>query len=316
VPAGAASTTAPPAARRLGWAGVLWRFSRPHTVIGTWLGIGGLFAIALDAAPGAPAGTALFHLACTLIAGTGVNVAIVGINQIADVDIDRVNKPRLPIAAGELSPRAAWRVVAIAAAVPVAMAVTQGWVETAAVLLALTIGAAYSLPPVRLKRFPVAASLCIAGVRSAVVNLGVAVHFSAAFGGGGQVPGAVWALCLFVLPFSFAIAVLKDVPDSEGDRLFRIATFTVRLGPRRAAALGLGALALAYAGMAIGGPFALPGADPAVLAGGHAAAGLLLAWWAHRADPDDPAEFTRFYMRVWVLFFLEYLLVPAAVLAG
>jgi homogentisate phytyltransferase/homogentisate geranylgeranyltransferase len=314
--AAAAPRPAPRPRGRGGWPGVLWRFGRPHTVIGTWLGVGGLFAIALHAAPGASAATAIFQLACVLIAGTGVNVAIVGINQIADVEIDRINKPRLPIAAGELSPAAAWRVVAVAAAVPVAMALTQGWVETAAVVAALAIGAAYSVPPVRLKRFPVAASLCIAGVRSAVVNLGVAVHFSKAFGGGGHVPGAVWALCLFVLPFSFAIAVLKDVPDSEGDRQFRIATFTVRLGAKRAAALGLGALGIAYAGMAIGGPFALPEASAAVLAGGHLAAAALLAWWAHRADPDDPREFTRFYMRVWFLFFLEYLLVPAAVLAG
>jgi homogentisate phytyltransferase / homogentisate geranylgeranyltransferase len=309
----AAAPALPLAAAR---AGVLWRFSRPHTVIGTWLGVGGLFAIAAHAAGGVPLGTALLHLGCTLLAGTAVNVAIVGVNQITDVEIDRVNKPRLPIAAGELGTDAAWRIVAVAAALPVAMALTQGWVETAAVVLALAAGAAYSLPPVRLKRHPVAASLCIAGVRSAVVNLGVAAHFTAAFGGPSRVPDAVWALTLFVLPFSFAIAVLKDVPDREGDRRFRIATFTVRLGPRRAAGLGLGALAVAYAGMAIAGPLALPGANAAVLAGGHVAALAVLAFWAARADPGDPRAFTRFYMRVWVLFFLEYLLVPAAVLAG
>lgn len=295
---------------------VLWRFSRPHTVIGTWLGVAGLFAIALHASSAVAPGTALVQLGCTLLAGTAVNVAIVGVNQITDVEIDRVNKPRLPIAAGELSREAAWRIVAVAAALPVAMALTQGWIETVAVVLALAAGAAYSLPPVRLKRHPVAAALCIAGVRSAVVNLGVAIHFAGAFGDGGRVPGAVWALTLFVLPFSFAIAVLKDVPDREGDRRFRIATFTVRMGPRRAAWLGLGALGLAYAGMAVAGPLALPGASAAVLAGGHLAALALLAWWAHRADPGDPRAFTRFYMRVWALFFLEYLLVPAAVLAG
>lgn len=36
-----------------------------------------------------------------LLAGNGY---IVGINQIYDVDIDVVNKPFLPVAAGELSP--------------------------------------------------------------------------------------------------------------------------------------------------------------------------------------------------------------------
>jgi homogentisate phytyltransferase/homogentisate geranylgeranyltransferase len=42
----------------------------------------------------------------------------------------------------------------------------------------------------------------------------------------------VWALTALTLPFSFAIAVLKDVPDVEGDRRFAIATFSVRLGAR------------------------------------------------------------------------------------
>jgi homogentisate phytyltransferase/homogentisate geranylgeranyltransferase len=296
--------------------GALWRFARPHTVIGTWLGIAGLWVIALAAASGVSVGEAAFQLACVLLAGTGVNVAIVGLNQITDVEIDRINKPRLPLAAGELTPRAAAAIVAVAAAIPVALALTQGWLELAAVLAALAIGAAYSLPPVRLKRHPVAASLCIAGVRSAVVNLGVAAHFSRAFTGEVAIPDAVWALTAFVLPFSFAIAVLKDVPDREGDRRFRIATFTVRMGPRRAARLGIGALALAYAGMAALGPLAVPDANPFVLSGGHIAALALLLWWAAHADPSQPREFTRFYMRVWVLFFLEYVLVPLAVLAG
>jgi homogentisate phytyltransferase/homogentisate geranylgeranyltransferase len=295
---------------------VLWRFGRPHTVVGTWLGVTGLWAIALGVDAGVSPAAAAFQLVCVLIAGTGVNVAIVGINQITDVAIDRINKPWLPMAAGDLSAAAAWRIVAIAAAVPVALALTQGWVEIAAVVAALAIGAAYSVPPLRLKRWPVAASLCIAGVRSAVVNLGVAAHFAASFGGDPRVPDAVWALCVFVLAFSFAIAVLKDVPDMEGDRRFRIATFTVRLGPRPAARLGLTVLVVAYAAMALVGPIALPDADAAVLAGGHAAALGLLLWWARRADPADAGGFTRFYMRVWGLFFLEYVLFPAAVLAG
>ena len=40
------------------------------------------------------------------------NLFIVGINQIYDVKIDVINKPFLPIAAGRISPRAAWWLVA------------------------------------------------------------------------------------------------------------------------------------------------------------------------------------------------------------
>ena len=291
---------------------VLLRFSRPHTVVGTALSVIGLYLIAVAELPG----SGLDHLWWVLVAGLGVNVAIVGLNQLTDVEIDRINKPHLPLAAGDLSREAAWVVVGVAAAVPVVLALTQGALETAAVVAALAVGAAYSLPPVRLKRFPIPASMCISGVRAVVVNLGVYGHFSLAFGGEAAIAGPVWALTLFVLPFSFAIAVLKDVPDMEGDRRFRIATFTVRMGPRRAARLGIGALVLAYAGMIALGPLLLEGTQPVVLAAGHAAALGLLLWWARRADPADRAAFTGFYMRVWALFFLEYALVPAAVIAA
>jgi homogentisate phytyltransferase/homogentisate geranylgeranyltransferase len=117
-----------------------------------------------------------------------------------------------------------------------------------------------------------------------------------------------------VLPFSFAIAVLKDVPDMEGDRRYRIATFTVRLGPRRAARLGLGALVLAYLGMIVLGPLLVDDAHPVVLVTTHVAALVTLLTLSRRADPADPRAFTTFYMRVWALFFLEYALVATAVL--
>jgi homogentisate phytyltransferase / homogentisate geranylgeranyltransferase len=299
-------------AGRTGALGVLWRFSRPHTLIGTFVSATGLYLIAVHELPG----SGLDHLFWVMLAGTGVNIAIVGINQITDIEIDRINKPHLPIAAGQLSPEAAWWIVAVAAAIPIALALTQGLLETAAVVAALVVGCAYSLPPVRLKRFPIAAALCISGVRATAVNLGMYGHFSLAFGGTLDIAPSVWALTAFVLPFSFAIAVLKDVPDIRGDRQYRIATFTVRLGPGRAARLGLAALVLAYAGMIVLGPLLVDDAQPVVLAAGHAVALVALLAWARRADPADPAAFTAFYMRVWALFFLEYGLVAAAVLAA
>jgi homogentisate phytyltransferase/homogentisate geranylgeranyltransferase len=288
-------------------ADVLWRFSRPHTIVGTALSVGGLYAIAAAQ----HAATDAADLLATLVAALAVNVSIVGVNQITDVEIDRINKPYLPIAAGDLSLAGAKAIVAAATVIPLAMAITQGAAETVAVAAALAVGALYSLPPVRLKRFPALAGLCISGVRSLAVNLGVYAHFAH------HIDPPVVALCAFVLPFSFAIAVLKDVPDIEGDRRFSIRTFSVRLGPDRVKRLGLGALTLAYLGMAIPGAIALENdAQPMVIAAGHLTALLILCVWARAADPGDHRAFTRFYMRVWVLFFLEYVLVPLACLTA
>jgi homogentisate phytyltransferase / homogentisate geranylgeranyltransferase len=240
-----------------------------------------------------------------------VNVFIVGINQVEDVEIDRHNKPWLPIAAGELSLEAGRRIVALAAVAPVTMAVTQGVAELVAVSVALAVGWAYSCPPLRLKRYPALAAGSITFVRSLVVNLGVWLHVA-----GTPVSAGVWALTAVTVPFSFAIAVLKDVPDIEGDRRFGIATFSVRLGPRPVLAVGVGALTAALVGMAVAGPLLLDGADPVVLVVGHLL-GLAALWrWALRVDPADPVAFAGFYQRVWQLFFCEYLIVTAAYLVG
>ena len=148
-------------------------------------------------------------------------------------------------------------------------------------------------------------------MRSIVVNLGVYWHFA------GDISPPVWALCLFVLPFSFAIAVLKDVPDLEGDRRFAIRTFTVRLGPERVFGIGLGALAIAYGGMILLAPLAAARLRPT---GRSRRPAISPPRSCSGTGPDKPIRrdrdgFTRFYMRVWALFFLEYLLVPAACLA-
>ena len=296
--------------------GVLWRFSRPHTIVGTALSVLGLYVIAVASIPALAAGEGAGDLAWTLLAAFCVNVFIVGLNQLEDVEIDRVNKPHLPIAAGDLSIPGARAIVSVAAAIPLLLAITQGALELAAVGFAMAVGAAYSSPPLRLKRRPVVAALAITGVRAVVVNLGVYGHFALSLGGDLAIPGAVWALTLFVLPFSFAIAVLKDVPDIEGDRRFGISTFSVRLGPERVHAIGVAALTVAYLGMAIGGPLLVDDANPIVLAAGQLAL-LPVVWrWASTVDVHDRAAFTRFYMGVWGLFFAEYLLVPAAVLSA
>jgi homogentisate phytyltransferase/homogentisate geranylgeranyltransferase len=295
---------------------VLWRFSRPHTIVGTTLSVLALYAIAATRFAGGALDAQLFDLFWTLLAAWCVNVFIVGINQLEDVEIDRINKPFLPIAAGDLSPSAGRRIVALSAVVPLVLAVTQGAVELVAVAVGLAIGTAYSVPPLRLKRFPALASLSITFVRSVVVNVGVWLHFSHAFGAGYEIHPAVWALIAVTVPFSFAIAILKDMPDVEGDRRYAIATFSVRLGARPVFALGLGALTLAELGMATAGAALLDGASTPLLVGAHVAAAAVLWACAARVDLADRGAITRFYMRVWLLFFLEYAIVAAAYLLG
>jgi homogentisate phytyltransferase/homogentisate geranylgeranyltransferase len=73
------------------------------------------------------------------------------------------------------------------------------------------------------------------------------------------------------------------------------------------------ALAGAYLAMIVAAPLLLDDASAAVLVAGHLACLAVLLCLALRVDLTDRVAFTRFYLRVWALFFAEYLLMPLAV---
>lgn len=304
--------------RPLAWLYAFWKFSRPHTIIGTSLSVLALFLIALAEGNRAlPLLPSAFCLLFAWLSCLGGNLYIVGLNQIEDVEIDRVNKPHLPLASGEFSRQLGWKIVIIAGTVALFLSAWQGIFLMATVWLSLLIGTAYSLPPARLKRFPVWASLCIFSVRGAIVNLGLFLHFRQKLSGGAwasgavSIPATVWALTLFILVFTFAIAIFKDIPDLEGDRRYHITTFTVRLGQKAVFKLALGVLTVCYLSMIASAVF-IPGVNSFFLVATHLMALILLWRLSGRVNLQDKRSIAQFYQFIWKLFFLEYLLFPAA----
>ncbi|MCC5897749.1 MAG: homogentisate phytyltransferase [Phormidium sp. BM_Day4_Bin.17] len=282
----------------------LWRFSRPHTIIGTTLSVWGLFAISQAGSwPTSPEWRSLLWawLACL-----GGNLYIVGLNQLEDIDIDRINKPTLPLASGEFSPRQGWTIVALSGLGAIALAWTQGQWLFATVAISLLIGTAYSIPPIRLKRFPFWASFCIFTVRGMIVNVGLFLHFQ----GGFPIIPEVWALTIFVLIFTFAIAIFKDIPDLEGDKRYQISTLTLRLGAPAVARLALITISICDLLMVVAGFTVLEDMNGPLLAGIHLIL-LALLWFRRRTlDLGDRTSIAAFYQFIWKLFFLEYLVFP------
>lgn len=292
------------------WLYAFWKFSRPHTIIGTSLSVLGIFAIALSQNTVSVGDGLLAALGAWFACLCG-NVYIVGLNQLEDVAIDEINKPHLPLASGEFSVGTGRLIVAVTGVLALVLAWLQSPYLLGMVAVSLAIGTAYSLPPVRLKRFPFWAALCIFTVRGAVVNLGLYGHFS----GGLKVPATVWALTLFIIVFTIAIAIFKDIPDLEGDRQYQITTFTIALGQERVFNLARWLLTICYLGLIVG-VFWLPSVNAVLLVSTHL--GLLgLMWWrSFGVDLQDKVAIASFYQFIWKLFFLEYLLFPAACLLG
>src|SRR4029079_4523688 len=86
-------------------------FSRVHTVIGTLISIFSLYLMALSGHQ-----DKLGHfpfLVVAWVACLGSNIYIVGLNQLTDIDIDKLNKPYLPLASGAYSKRLAMWIIGI-----------------------------------------------------------------------------------------------------------------------------------------------------------------------------------------------------------
>lgn len=300
------------------WGQAFWKFSRPHTIIGTSLSVLGLWLIVLAVTDLPNSGVAVSSLAPAWLACLAGNVYIVGLNQLEDVEIDRINKPHLPLASGEFSRSDGRWIVGLMGVMALLLAALGGPWLLLLVTTSLLIGTAYSLPPLRLKRFPFWASFCILAVRGAVVNLGLFLHYSQRLGQPLQILPQVWALTGFVLVFSVAIAIFKDIPDLEGDRRYNIQTFTVQLGQRAVFNLARGVLTVCYLGLAIAALW-LPGVNRPFLALTHLL--LLAVFWVlsfrvtgfeRGGKAERPISYPAFYQFIWKLFFLEYLLFPLA----
>ena len=298
------------------WLYAFWKFSRPHTIIGTSLSVLALYLITLATTSSIFTVASLEQLLGALLACWCGNVYIVGLNQLQDVEIDQINKPHLPIAAGEFSRRQGNLIVAVTGILALLVAGFLGKWLLWMVGTSLAIGTAYSLPPIRLKRFPFWAALCIFSVRGAIVNLGLFWHFSDRFSRTVAFPPAsVWALTLFIVVFTFAIAIFKDIPDMDGDKQYNITTFTIQLGKPFVFNLARWVITVCYLGMMLAGWLWLhTSVNPIFLGVTHL---LLLGvmWWrSQRVDLQDKIAIAQFYQFIWKLFFLEYLLFPAACL--
>ncbi|KAL3813228.1 hypothetical protein ACJIZ3_014496 [Penstemon smallii] len=290
-----------------------WRFLRPHTIRGTTLGSASLVTRALIENPNLIRWSLLLKAFSGLLALLCGNGFIVGINQIYDVGIDKVNKPYLPIAAGDLSEQSAWVLVLLLASAGVLIVgLNFGPFITSLYCLGLFLGTIYSVPPFRMKRYPVIAFLIIATVRGFLLNYGVFYATRAALGLTFEWSSPVAFITSFVTLFALVIAITKDLPDVEGDRKFQISTLATKLGVRNIALLGTGLLLINYICSVLAAIYVPQAFRRSVMIPSHVILALGLtfqAWVLERANYTQEA-ISEFYRFIWNLFYAEYILFP------
>ncbi|XP_059668569.1 homogentisate solanesyltransferase, chloroplastic [Cornus florida] len=290
-----------------------WRFLRPHTIRGTALGSTSLVARALIENSNLIRWSLVLKALSGLLALICGNGYIVGINQIYDIGIDKVNKPYLPIAAGDLSVQSAWFLVLLFAVTGLLIVgMNFGPFITALYSLGLFLGTIYSVPPFRMKRFPVVAFLIIAMVRGFLLNFGVYYATRAALGLTFEWSLPVAFITTFVTLFALVIAITKDLPDVEGDRKFQISTLATKLGVRNIAFLGSGLLLLNYIGSVSLAVYMPQAFRRSLMIPAHTILALSLifqTWLLEEANYTKEA-IAGFYRFIWNLFYAEYIMFP------
>jgi homogentisate phytyltransferase / homogentisate geranylgeranyltransferase len=282
------------------------RFSRLHTVIGTTISITVLFSIAVAFSDQSIAAN-LPLLGWTLLSCLGANIYIVGLNQITDVAIDKINKPYLPLASGAITMRTAYWWIGVSVLISLAIAIWLGKYLLLTVVLSLLLGTLYSLPPIRLKRFYFWAAFCIIAVRGVIVNILLFLHFHDRINEAETLPPIVWLLTATIFVYSVIIAWFKDMPDMEGDARHNIRTLSIRLGSRRVLWIGNTILLLAFTGLIAYAWIGDLRVNVWFFSSVHLGFGLVLIWMATRVQLSQKKSIARYYQFIWVLFFLEYI---------
>jgi len=275
------------------------RFGRAHTLIGTTLSLLALYLMAARHAGGYD----WLVIGISLFSCLAANVYITGLNQVTDVEIDRINKPYLPIASGAYSMQTGKTIVAVCGLLAVVTCFFYPPWLTLTVLSSMLIGTAYSVEPVRLKKYHFWAAFCIIVVRGLIVNLLLYLHFRTALGAGTRVPGEVWLLTAVIFVFGVIIAWFKDLPDTEGDEAYGIKTLT--LLQSREWVYSRGGLLLTVT-LFLSAAYSL-WVGWTYLGVGLAALLVGYRFVASRLDLADQQSIARFYQGTWVVFFGVYL---------
>jgi 4-hydroxybenzoate polyprenyltransferase len=208
--------------------------ARPFTLVAPALGFMSGALTSIGATPREPYSSSL--LVAPLIGSVMAALLNAGnnaLNQIYDLDIDRVNKPKRPLPSSRLTVAEAWWFTNATYGIALVLAwlVAPGgrhecfWL----VLVAVVCTYIYSVPPLRTKRLGIWANVTIAIPRGVLLKVAGWSSVKTIAGVEPWYIGAIFGL------FLLGATTTKDFADMEGDRRGGCRTLPIQYGVRRAA---------------------------------------------------------------------------------
>ncbi|KAF4384195.1 hypothetical protein F8388_001433 [Cannabis sativa] len=289
-----------------------WKLQRPYTFIGVISCACGLFGRELFHNTNLLSWSLMLKAFSSLMVILSVNLCTNIINQITDLDIDRINKPDLPLASGEMSIETAWIMSIIVALTGLILTIKLncGPLFISLYCVSILVGALYSVPPFRWKQNPnTAFSSYFMGL--VIVNFTCYYASRAAFGLPFEMsfsPPFTFILA-FVKSMGSALFLCKDVSDIEGDSKHGISTLATRYGAKNITFLCSGIVLLTYVSAILAAIIWPQAFKSNVMLLSHAT----LAFWLIFQTREfaltnyNPEAGRKFYEFMWKLYYAEYL---------
>lgn len=207
-----------------------WAFVRPFTLVAPALG---MLSGGVTAAGAVPRRAVTLDDVVAIAIGTLMAAVLNGasnaINQVYDLENDRINKPTRMLPSGRMTTREAKWVSGVLYLVALLLAalVNEQCLLLAAAATVLTL--VYSVPPLRTKRFAIGANLTIAVPRGLLLKVAGWSTVKSIL-----LPEA-WAVGFIFGFFLLGATTTKDFADIEGDRAAGCHTLPVRYGTKASA---------------------------------------------------------------------------------
>ncbi|GAY62642.1 hypothetical protein CUMW_219510, partial [Citrus unshiu] len=244
----------------------IFQFTRPFFLLGVTIDMTSVSLLApqqfADLTP-----TFFIGLLKAIVPGLLVNIYEVGVNQLYDVEIDKINKPDLPLASGDLSIGAGITITCTCLLMSLAIGImlrSPPLISTIIMWVALSSAYSVDLPFLRWKRNPFLATMY------GVLERGLAMPLVAV---------KCWFCVLLVL--------LKDMPDVDGDKEHGIQSSVLWLGVYM--------LLVVYGALVIAGASSPFLESKLITIIGHSTLAFLLLQRARNVDVSSQAAILSFY---------------------
>ncbi|KAL9303252.1 hypothetical protein ACSQ67_020515 [Phaseolus vulgaris] len=292
----------------------LYWFVYPYTMFGRTLSTIAASFLAVDKL--SDISSPLFYIGVlqALLPFTLMDFYVNGVNQLYDLDIDKINKPFLPLPSGAFSFTTGVLITVSSAIMGFLTTYMIGsWPLFWGLLSFFVIWSGYSIkgPLLRWKQNPVLAAASIISTMAIVFPIAFFYHIKTfvlkrAVG----FPKPLMFFVAFTTIYSLGIALFKDIPDIEGDKAFGIQSFSTRLGQKKVFWICISLLESAF-GVAIMAGLSSPFLwAKLITVVGHAVLGSILWHNAKFVDLSDKASIRSYYMLIWKLLYVAYFLMP------